>query len=83
MGKTISINNRISMKINICGDFTTVGKGYSAIEAGTAISDDIIALFKNSDFNILNLESPVITDNTKAIKNQVLIYIQLKRRYGI
>lgn len=56
------------MKINICGDFTTVGKGYSAIEAGTAISDDIIALFKNSDFNILNLESPVITDNTKAIK---------------
>lgn len=50
------------MKINICGDFTTTGKGISAIQRGTALADDIIKLFQSSDINIVNLESPVVTD---------------------
>lgn len=56
------------MRINICGDLTTTGKGLSAIQQGTAFSDDIINLFKSSDVNIVNLESPVITDIHNAIK---------------
>lgn len=56
------------MRINICGDLTTTGKGLSAIQQGTAFSDDIINLFKSSDVNIVNLESPVVTDIHNAIK---------------
>jgi hypothetical protein len=56
------------MKINICGDFTTVGRGIEAVEQKTAISDAIIDLFKSSDINIVNLESPVVTDSNYAIK---------------
>lgn len=55
------------MIINICGDFTTIGRGLSAIKQGTAFSDDIVNLFKSSGLNIINLESPVVSDLSKAI----------------
>lgn len=56
------------MIINICGDFTTVGKGLAAVGKGIALSDKIVRLFKASDLNIVNLESPVVSNTHEAIQ---------------
>lgn len=56
-----------TIKINICGDFTSQGHGCDAIAKRTAISPEILSLFSSSDLNIVNLEEPVATDNTKKI----------------
>lgn len=55
------------MKINICGDFTTMGAGLEAVRKGTAITQEIVDFFKLTDLNVVNFESPVITDKSMAI----------------
>ena len=47
------------MRIIIAGDFTTEGRGEKTVVRGDAISDDIVALFKTADYNIVNLEAPL------------------------
>ena len=55
------------MKINICGDFTTMGAGLEAVRRGTALAQEIVAFFKSTDLNIINFESPVVMDKSAAI----------------
>lgn len=53
--------------MNICGDFTTMGAGLEAVQRGTALAQEIVAFFKSTDLNIVNFESPVVTDKSTAI----------------
>ena len=55
------------MRINICGDFTTMGEGMKSVLQGTALSTEIVKLFQESDLNIVNFESPVVADKNAAI----------------
>lgn len=55
------------MKINICGDFTTMGAGLEAVRSGTALAQEIVDFFKSADLNVVNFESPVVTDKSTAI----------------
>jgi poly-gamma-glutamate synthesis protein (capsule biosynthesis protein) len=52
------------MKLLICGDFTTHNRGLSAVNNGIALSDEIIAIIHESDLSIINLEAPVVVDET-------------------
>ena len=61
------------MKINICGDFTTEGKGLQSVMNGTALSDSVLSVLGNGDLNIVNLEAPVLTVNCCDIKKMVPI----------
>lgn len=56
------------MVVNICGDFTTIGRGEKAIDDRIALDSKILDLFTKSDLNIVNLESPVASDLKKGIK---------------
>lgn len=56
------------MKIIIAGDFATTYRGINAIERGNAFSEEIVALLNNSDFSIVNLESPVAEGECKPIE---------------
>lgn len=56
------------MKITIAGDFATTYRGIDAIERGDAFSKEIVALLKNSDLSIVNLESPVAEGVCKPIE---------------
>lgn len=51
------------MKILIAGDFV-INKKYNS----TNIDSDVVTLFSESDFNIVNLEAPVTSSNEKIIK---------------
>src|SRR5690554_5320029 len=51
------------MKILITGDFV-ISKSYSTDN----LSPEIISLFQNSDYNIVNLEAPVSSKGSKIIK---------------
>jgi len=51
------------MKILITGDFV-ISKSYSTDN----LSPEIISLFQNSDYNIVNLEAPVTSKGSKIIK---------------
>lgn len=55
------------MRITIAGDFTTEGRGMKSVLNNTAISDDILSILHNSDYNIINLESPVVNACCKKI----------------
>ena len=55
------------MRINICGDFTTMGEGMKSVLQRTALSTEIVKLFQESDLNIVNFESPVVADKNAAI----------------
>lgn len=56
------------MKVNICGDFAAIGDGLDAVKNGSALSPQVVDLFRSSDLNIVNLESPVATDKHAAIR---------------
>lgn len=56
------------MTITIAGDFATTYRGLNAIERGNAFSEEIVALLKNSDLSIVNLESPVAEGECKPIE---------------
>lgn len=51
------------MKVIVCGDFTTCGKGLYSVKRGTAIDENIVALIKDADVSIVNLECPVADEN--------------------
>lgn len=57
-----------TVTINICGDFTSQGRGAGAIANHTALSSDVLNLFSSSDLNIVNLEEPVATDISQKIE---------------
>jgi poly-gamma-glutamate synthesis protein (capsule biosynthesis protein) len=52
------------MKINITGDFYISNK----IKDSSHLVEDLIPFFKDSDYNIVNLESPITNNNNKIIK---------------
>lgn len=56
------------MKITIAGDFATTFRAIDAIERGDAFSKEIVALLKDSDLSIVNLESPVAEGKCKPIE---------------
>lgn len=56
------------MRIIIAGDFTTKGRGKNAVLNGEAIADDVLSLLKSSDYNIINLETPLASDDYKPIQ---------------
>ena len=56
------------MKINICGDFTTEGKGLQSVMNGTAISPGVLSVLKDGDINVVNLEAPVRGNDSVRIK---------------
>lgn len=56
------------MTITIAGDFATTYRGLNAIERVNAFSEEIVALLKNSDLSIVNLESPVAEGECKPIE---------------
>lgn len=56
------------MTITIAGDFATTYRGLNAIEREDAFSEEIVALLKNSDLSIVNLESPVAEGECKPIE---------------
>lgn len=56
------------MKVNIRGDFATIGDGLDAVRNGSALSSQIVDMFMDSDLNIVHLESPVATDKRTAIR---------------
>ena len=62
------------MKINICGDFTTEGKGLQSVMDGTALSQGVLSVLKDGDINVVNLEAPVRGKNK-------LGFVSPERRY--
>lgn len=55
-------------RINIFGDFTPLDIGIASIANRTAISSEILDIINNSDYNIVNLESPIVKNKkTKEI----------------
>lgn len=54
-------------RINIFGDFVPNKRGIKAIADGKAISPEILEDIRNSDYNIVNLEAPVV-DNPSCAK---------------
>lgn len=55
------------MRINIFGDFVPIFRGVEAIANGVAISPEILKDIRNCDYNIVNLEAPVV-DNPDTAK---------------
>lgn len=51
------------ISINIFGDFVPRNRGVKAVTDNTAISHDIIDVIKGADYNIVNLECPVVSHN--------------------
>lgn len=54
---------RDSVSINIFGDFVPLNRGIDTIKKNVAISDDIVDIIRTSDYNIVNLECPVVKSN--------------------
>lgn len=52
-----------SISICIFGDFVPRNRGVKAVTDNTAISHDIIDVIKRADYNIVNLECPVVSHN--------------------
>ena len=59
------------ISINIFGDFVPINRGVKAVTDQTAISHDIIDVIKRADYNIVNLECPVVNhdDATPILKD--------------
>ena len=66
------------MKINICGDFTTEGKGLQPVMNGTALSQSVLSVLKDGDINVVNLEAPVRGKNSVGLRRTVLILAQIQ-----
>ena len=47
------------MKILVCGDFTTTGRGRMFLQKGVIVDSGIREHIESADFSIVNLESPV------------------------
>lgn len=55
--------------LNIFGDFAPINRGIKAVSDDIAISADIKFVINNSDYNIVNLECPVVcSQNVTAIQ---------------
>ncbi|MDY3965014.1 MAG: CapA family protein [Prevotella sp.] len=55
------------MKILICGDFTTCGRGQEAVNEKTALSPEVVNIVKSADVSIVNLEAPVADVSDKKL----------------
>ncbi len=55
------------MRIIICGDFTTSGRGLSAVNTKTAVETSVCKIIKEHDIAIVNLEAPVSPKGARAI----------------
>lgn len=55
------------MKVLVCGDFTTCGRGREAIEMQNALCKGIIDIVKSVDVSIVNLEAPVSDSNDQKL----------------
>lgn len=51
------------MKISVFGDFVPIERGVKSVSNGSAIADDIIRIIKEGDYNIINLECPVVIND--------------------
>ena len=56
------------MKLIICGDFVTAGRGMDAVRNSTALSSEIVELLEEADFSIVNLEAPVADASDSPIR---------------
>lgn len=56
------------MKITIAGDFATTYRGEHAVESGHAFSQEVLTILRDSDFSIVNLESPVADEGCEPIE---------------
>ena len=55
------------MKIIIGGDFTTKNRGLLSVHNQKAFSHEVIDIFKEADYTIINLESPVADDSCSPV----------------
>lgn len=56
------------MNINIFGDFVPIERGVTSVSDETAIDGTILSRIREADYNIVNLECPVVkSDNVKGI----------------
>lgn len=54
--------------INIFGDFVPINRGIASVADGTAVEKGILSVLEDSDYNIINLECPVVVNpHAKAI----------------
>ena len=51
----------MSITINVFGDFVPINRGVKAISDKNAISKYIVDIIHNADYNIINLECPVVS----------------------
>lgn len=56
------------MKLIICGDFVTAGRGMDAVRNSTALSSEVVELLEEADFSIVNLEAPVADASDSPIR---------------
>lgn len=56
------------MKILICGDFTTCGRGQEAVNEKTALSPEVVNIVKSAEVSIVNLEAPVADVTDKKLE---------------
>ena len=54
------------MTINIFGDFVPTGRGVATVFDKTAIDKSIISYIREADYNIVNLECPVVISETAS-----------------
>ncbi|MBR5656490.1 MAG: CapA family protein [Prevotella sp.] len=55
--------------LNVFGDFAPINRGIKSVSNNTAISADIKDVINNADYNIVNLECPVVySQNVEAIQ---------------
>ena len=52
------------MIINIFGDFVPIERGVATVLDGTAIGEDIVSRIREAEYNIVNLECPVVTNGS-------------------
>lgn len=56
------------MNINIFGDFVPIERGVNTVANAVAIDDGILSIIKDTDYNIVNLECPVVqSENARNI----------------
>ena len=47
------------IRIHILGDFVSIGEGINAVKNNTAVAENMVESFRQSDMTIINLEAPV------------------------
>lgn len=48
------------IRIHILGDFVSIGEGINAVKNNTAVAENMVESFRQSDMTIINLEAPIV-----------------------